>query len=431
MSYNGLAEARRRLRLDAGSTAGVVRGPPDSCWLPTTCYKTERLTKNFIDDMNYYEASLAAYKKNHGVYTTASKMPLESKDDLSTAYTPGIAEPCRQIAADPSLVYELTMKGNSVVVVSDGSAILGLGNIGPLAGLPVMEGKSVLYKKYANVDAIPLVLASQEVDEIIEAIRMIAPTFGGIHLEDIAAPACFEVERRLSAMLDIPVMHDDQHATAIVTLAGLINALKVVGKNIGEVKIVINGAGAAGLAIVKLLLAAGAKHQVVLDSKGIIAVGREGMNSDKDEFAKIINVEGRTGTLAEAMAGADVFIGVSKPGLVSVEMVKSMNEKSIVFALANPEPEILPSLAAEGGAAVIATGRSDFPNQINNVLVFPGLFRGLLDSRVKTLTDEMRLAAAQAIAELVQNPTADKIVPAITEVNPAPFVAAAIAKLKV
>ncbi len=379
--------------------------------------------------MNYYETSLAAYRKNHGVYTTASKMPLETKDDLSVAYTPGIAEPCRQIAKDPSLAWELTMKGNSVVVVSDGSAILGLGNIGPLAGLPVMEGKSVLYKKYANVDAIPIVLASQNVDEIVEAIRMIAPTFGGIHLEDIAAPACFEVERRLSAMLDIPVMHDDQHATAIITLAGLWNALKVVEKKIEEVKIVVNGAGAAGLAITKLLLAAGAKQMVVLDSKGIIAVGREGMNSDKDEFAAIINPTNETGTLAEAMKDSDVFIGVSKPGLVTAEMVQTMKPRAIIFALANPEPEITPEEAKKGGAEVIATGRSDFPNQINNVLVFPGLFRGLLDSRVKTLTDAMRIAASKAIADLVETPTAEKIVPAITEINPAPFVAAAITKL--
>ena len=379
--------------------------------------------------MNYYETSLAAYRKNHGVYTTASKMPLETKDDLSVAYTPGIAEPCRQIAKDPSLAWELTMKGNSVVVVSDGSAILGLGNIGPLAGLPVMEGKSVLYKKYANVDAIPIVLASQNVDEIVEAIRKIAPTFGGIHLEDIAAPACFEVERRLSAMLDIPVMHDDQHATAIITLAGLWNALKVVEKKIEEVKIVVNGAGAAGLAITKLLLAAGAKQMVVLDSKGIIAVGREGMNSDKDEFAAIINPTNETGTLAEAMKDSDVFIGVSKPGLVTAEMVQTMKPRAIIFALANPEPEITPEEAKKGGAEVIATGRSDFPNQINNVLVFPGLFRGLLDSRVKTLTDAMRIAASKAIADLVETPTAEKIVPAITEINPAPFVAAAITKL--
>jgi malate dehydrogenase (oxaloacetate-decarboxylating) len=379
--------------------------------------------------MNYYETSLAAYRKCHGVYTTASKMPLETKDDLSVAYTPGIAEPCRQIVADPSLVFELTMKGNSVVVVSDGSAILGLGNIGPLAGLPVMEGKSVLYKKYANIDAVPIVLASQNVDEIVEAVRMIAPTFGGIHLEDIAAPACFEVERRLSAMLDIPVMHDDQHATAIIVLAGLWNALKVVEKKIEEVKIVVNGAGAAGLAIVKLLLAAGARNITVLDSKGIIAVGRAGMNSDKDEFAAIVNPTKMTGSLIEAMVASDVLIGVSKPGLVTAEMVQSMKPQAIIFALANPEPEITPEEAIKGGAAVIATGRSDFPNQINNVLVFPGLFRGLLDSRVKMLTDEMRLAAARAIADLVETPTAEKIVPAITEINPAPFVAAAITKL--
>ncbi len=373
----------------------------------------------------YYDLSLAAYRAHGGIYTTASKMPLETIDDLSTAYTPGIAEPCRAIAKNPEEVYALTMKGNSVAVVSDGSAILGLGNIGPLAGLPVMEGKSVLYKKYAGIDAVPIVLASQNVDEIVEAVRMIAPTFGGIHLEDIAAPACFVIERRLSEILDIPVMHDDQHATAIITLSALWNALKVVEKDIADVHVVISGAGAAGIAITKLLLAAGVTKIALLDSKGVIALGREGMNDDKDIIAAQINPEGKTGGLAESLVGADVFIGVSKPGLVTADMVRTMAPRSIIFAMANPEPEITPDEAKAGGAEVIATGRSDYPNQINNVLVYPGLFRGLLNTRA-VLTDVMRLAAAKAIADLIPTPTAEKIVPAISEVNPAAVVAEAM-----
>ncbi len=375
--------------------------------------------------MNYAERSLEAHATHRGKWTIASKMPLETKDDLSIAYTPGVAEPCRAIAADPAKAMTLTMKGNAVAVVSDGSSVLGLGNIGPMAGLPVMEGKAVLYKKYADIDAVPIVLASQDVDDIVHAVAMIAPTFGGIHLEDIAAPACFAVERRLSEMLDIPVMHDDQHATAIVTVAALTNALKVVGKEMAGVRIVVNGAGAAGIAITKLLLAASATQLVLVDSKGIIATGREGMNAEKEELAARINPSAATGTLADALAGADVFIGVSKPNLVTQEMVRSMRPSPIVFALANPDPEIRPEDAKAAGAAVVATGRSDFPNQVNNVLVYPGLFRGLLDTHRK-LDDTARIAAARALAAMVAEPTAEQIIPSILDVNPAPVIADAI-----
>ncbi|MEK7459318.1 MAG: malic enzyme-like NAD(P)-binding protein [Patescibacteria group bacterium] len=376
--------------------------------------------------MNYSERSLEEHARHHGKFAIASKMPLETKDDLSIAYTPGVAAPCLAIAKDPSQAYVLTMKANSVAVVSDGSSVLGLGNIGPMAGLPVMEGKAVLYKKYADIDAVPIVLASQNVDEIVQAVRMIAPTFGGIHLEDIAAPACFEVERRLTELLDIPVMHDDQHATAIVTLAGLVNALKVVGKNTTSIRVVVNGAGAAGIAITKLLLAAGVTQIDLLDSKGIIAIGRDGMNSDKDSLAVVINPSGKTGTLADALRGADVFVGVSKPNLVSRDMVRSMNDRPIIFALANPDSEITYDDALAAGAAVVATGRSDYPNQVNNVLVYPGLFRGLLNRRASTLTDAMKIAAATALAGLVPQPSATEILPSILTVNPAPAIAAAI-----
>lgn len=377
--------------------------------------------------MNYAERALEEHAKRHGKFAIASKMPLETKDDLSIAYTPGVAEPCRAIAKDPARAYELTMKANAVAVVSDGSSVLGLGNIGPMAGLPVMEGKAVLYKKYADIDAVPIVLASQDPDEIVEAVRMIAPTFGGIHLEDIAAPACFAIERRLTELLDIPVMHDDQHATAIVTLAGLENAARVVGKELHHLRVVVNGAGAAGIAITRLLLAAGVVQIALVDSKGIIAIGREGMNAEKDVLAMRINPSGSTGSLADAMRGADVFIGVSKPNLVSRDMVRAMNDRPVIFALANPDPEIVPSDALAAGAAVVATGRSDYPNQVNNVLVYPGLFRGLLNRRARALTDDMRLAAAHALAGMVASPTAVRILPSILEENPASVIAHAVA----
>jgi malate dehydrogenase (oxaloacetate-decarboxylating) len=319
------------------------------------------------------------------------------------------------------------MKGRAVAVVSDGTSVLGLGDIGPMAGLPVMEGKAVLYKKYADIDAVPIVLASKNIDDIVQAVKMISPTFGGIHLEDIAAPACFAIEERLSAELDIPVMHDDQHATAIVTLAALYNALKVVGKEMNAIHVVINGAGAAGIAIADLLRAAGVARLDMVDSKGIIALGREGMNPEKDRVAKLINAEGRTGGLIDAMRGADVIVGVSRPEVISQDMVRGMAPKSIVFALANPVPEIMPDEALAAGAAVIATGRSDFANQVNNVLVYPGIFRGLLDARAKKLTMSMKLAAARALADMVASPTAECIIPSILQVNPAPFLAAAVA----
>lgn len=372
---------------------------------------------------DYAALSVAAHAKFKGKFTVASKMPLETKDDLSIAYTPGVAAPCLLISENPAEAYRLTMKGNAVAVVSDGSSVLGLGNIGPMAGLPVMEGKAVLYKKYADIDAVPIVLASQNADDIVQAVKMIAPTFGGIHLEDIAAPVCFEVEQRLIAELDIPVMHDDQHATAIVTLAGLVNALKVVGKKLSDVSVTINGAGAAGIAIALLLLDAGVTKMKMLDSRGIISVGREGMNPEKDSLARRINPEGITGDLAAALRDADVFIGVSKPGLVSADMVRSMSAQAIIFALANPTPEIMPDEAKAAGAAVIATGRSDFPNQVNNVLVYPGLFRGLLDARASRLTPEMKIAAAQALASTVTSPTADEILPSIIDFNPAQTIA--------
>ncbi|MFA5946892.1 MAG: malic enzyme-like NAD(P)-binding protein [Patescibacteria group bacterium] len=379
-----------------------------------------------MEKKDYAALSLAAHKEKKGKWAITSKMPLETKDDLSIAYTPGVAEPCLAIQKNPELAYELTMKGNTVAVVSDGTSVLGLGDIGPMAGLPVMEGKAVLYKKYADIDAMPIVLASKNVDDIVQAVKMIAPTFGGIHLEDIAAPACFEIERRLTEELDIPVMHDDQHCTAIVVVGGLFNALKVVGKELSNVRMVISGAGAAGIAITQLLIDAGATKIDLLDSVGIIALGREKMNSEKDRLAKIINLDGKLGTLADALKDADVFIGVSRPGLVTREMVSTMAPRSIIFALANPTPEIMPEEALVGGAEVIATGRSDYPNQVNNVLVYPGLFRGLLDGRVRRLTSKMKLAAAQALAGTVKSPEKQCILPSILEENPAESIRRAI-----
>jgi len=378
---------------------------------------------------DYAQRSLDAHTLSKGKWIVASAMPLETVDDLSIAYTPGVAAPCLAIAADPALAYTMTMKGRAVAVVSDGSSVLGLGNIGPMAGLPVMEGKAVLYKKYANIDAVPIVLASQNVEEVIEAVRMIAPTFGGIHLEDIAAPACFEIERRLSEMLDIPVMHDDQHATAIVTLAGLMNAAKVVGRELLSMNVVVNGAGAAGIAITKLLLDAGVSGVILVDSKGIVGPHRTDLAGEKAALIPMTNAEYREGGLAEAMRGADIFVGVSKPKLVSQDMVKSMAPSPIIFALANPVPEIAYEDAKAAGAAVIATGRSDYPNQINNVLVYPGLFRGLLNRRASALTSEMKIAAAVALAGLVSAPTAECIVPNIITTNPADAISAAITNL--
>ena len=351
-------------------------------------------------DLN--EKALFLHKQWAGKVETTSKAPVKNREDLSLAYTPGVAEPCRVIAKDPEAAYTYTIKQNTVAVVSDGSAVLGLGNIGALAGLPVMEGKCVLFKEFGGVNAFPIVLDTQDVDEIVAAVKAIAPTFGGINLEDISAPRCFEVEERLKAELDIPVMHDDQHGTAIVVLAGIINALKVVGKEKENCKVVVNGAGSAGVAITKLLLRYGFKDVTMVDRNGIIGPDYEGLNYMQLEMTKYTNLDRKTGLLADAMKGADIFVGVSAPGIVSQEMVASMAKDSILFAMANPTPEIMPDLAKAAGARVVGTGRSDFPNQVNNVVAFPGIFKGALEGRAKSITEEMKLAAAEAIAGLVE-----------------------------
>jgi len=379
--------------------------------------------------MNYAEESLKMHRQKKGKLEIASKVPLATKDDMSTAYTPGVAAPCMEIARDRNKVYEFTIKQNSVAVVTDGSAVLGLGNIGPEAGLPVMEGKAILFKKFGNVDAYPICLASQDTDKIVEAVKMIAPGFGGINLEDISAPRCFEVEERLKKELDIPVFHDDQHGTAIVVLAGLMNALNVVGKRMEDVGIVISGAGAAGMSIAKLLLACGAENIAMTDTAGVICEGRkENMNCAKEEIAKRTNRKKITGTVADALKGADVLIGVSGPNTVTKEMIQTMNKDAIVFAMANPVPEIMPDDAKAGGARIVATGRSDFPNQINNVLAFPGIFRGALDVRASDINEEMKHAAAHALAGLVTNPNEEKIIPSPFDSGVAEAVASAVAE---
>ncbi len=348
-----------------------------------------------------YEKSLELHEKNHGKVEVISKVKVENREDLSLAYTPGVAEPCRKIHANPDDVYKYTAKGNLVAVVSDGTAVLGLGDIGPLAGMPVMEGKSILFKEFANVDAFPICLDTKDVDEIVETVKRIAPCFGGINLEDISAPRCFEIEARLKKELDIPVFHDDQHGTAIVVCAGLINALKVVGKKMEDVRVVINGAGSAGISICKLILQFGVGDVVLVDRQGALCPGEEWMNPAQKAMAEVTNKDHQRGPLAEIIKDKDVFIGVSAPNLVTAEMVKAMAKDPIVFAMANPTPEIMPDVAKAGGARVVATGRSDFPNQINNVLVFPGIFRGALDVRATDITEEMKLAASRAIASLI------------------------------
>ncbi len=367
------------------------------------------------------------HKNLKGKIEVISRAKLETREDLSLAYTPGVAEACLAIAKDKNEVYEMTRKNNLVAVVTDGSAVLGLGNIGPEASLPVMEGKCALFKEFAGVDAFPIALATQDTDEIVHAVELIAPIFGGINLEDIAAPRCFEVEAKLKEKLNIPVFHDDQHGTAIVVLAGLLNALKVAGKELASVRITLNGAGAAGNAIAKLLLAAGAENITLVDSKGIIFDGRENLDNEKTELAKVTNKDKRSGGLGEALMAADVFIGVSKGNLVSQEMVKTMNGNPIIFALANPTPEIMPDIAKAAGARVVATGRSDFPNQVNNVLVFPGIFRGLLDSRIGQVTQAMELAAAHALAATVPAPTAENILPNPLDKSVSGVIATAVA----
>ncbi|HIU82557.1 MAG TPA: NAD-dependent malic enzyme [Candidatus Faecicola pullistercoris] len=353
--------------------------------------------------MDYKEMAVELHRKLKGKIEVVSRVKVDSQQALSTAYTPGVAEPCLRIAAEPESIYDFTRKGNLVAVVTDGSAVLGLGNIGGAAGMPVMEGKAVLFKEFGDVDAFPICLATQDTEEIIRTVKAIAPTFGGINLEDISAPRCFEIEKRLIDELDIPVFHDDQHGTAIVVLAALKNALKVVGKDIGSVNAVILGPGAAGTAIANLLMTAGLKNLRICDRKGLLCEGREGMTEHKTELARKTNPEKLCGCLADVMKGADVFIGVSGPDTVTEDMIASMNEGAIVFAMSNPNPEIAPDAAARAGAAVIGTGRSDYPNQINNVLVFPGIFKGALSVRARKITVEMKLAAADAIASLISD----------------------------
>ncbi len=351
--------------------------------------------------MNTSEKALFLHKKWQGKLETCAKSPVKNREDLALAYTPGVAEPCKEIAKDPDLAYTYTMKANTVAVVSDGSAVLGLGNIGPLAAMPVMEGKCVLFKEFGDVNAVPICLDTQDTEEIIKAVTWLAPGFGGINLEDISAPRCFEIEQRLKETLSIPVFHDDQHGTAIVVLAGIINALKVTGKKKENCRVVVNGAGSAGVAITKLLLTYGFPHVTMCDRLGIIGRDYPDLNWMQREMTKTTNLENKSGTLADAMKGADIFVGVSAPGIVTPEMVSAMNKDAILFAMANPVPEIMPDLAKAAGARIVGTGRSDFPNQINNVVAFPGIFKGALEGRATQITEEMKLAAAEAIAALV------------------------------
>lgn len=363
--------------------------------------------------MDYAKEALKMHREWKGKLSIVPKMSIKDKNDLSIAYTPGVAQPCLEIQKDKDLSYELTGRWNTVAVVTDGTAVLGLGDIGPEAGMPVMEGKCVLFKEFGGVDAIPLCIRSKEVDKIVETVSLLAGSFGGVNLEDISSPRCFEIERRLKECCDIPIFHDDQHGTAVVTLAALINALKIVGKDIKDIKVVISGAGAAGVAIIKLLMSVGLKNVIMCDSKGIIYKGRDRLNEITAQMAEITNTELVKGTLADAMKGADVFIGASAPGIVTEDMVKSMADKPILFPMANPVPEIMPDLAIKAGAAVVGTGRSDFPNQINNVLAFPAIFRGALDVRASDINDEMKTAAAYALANLISDEelSAEYIIP--------------------
>ena len=377
--------------------------------------------------MDYAKESLRLHYEWRGKLEVTPRAAVDSKDALSLAYTPGVAQPCLEIQKDINKSYELTRRWNTVAVVTDGSAVLGLGDIGPEAGMPVMEGKCVLFKAFGDVDAIPLCVRSKDVDEIVNTVALLAGSFGGVNLEDISAPRCFEIERKLKERCDIPIFHDDQHGTAVITLAGLTNALKVVGKKLEEVKIVVNGAGAAAISITKLLLSAGAKNITLCDRKGAIYAGRDGLNWIKAEMAQVTNPAKQSGTLADVLAGADVFIGVSAPNSVTTDMVKTMGKDAIVFACANPTPEIFPDDAKAGGAAVVSTGRSDYPNQINNVLAFPGIFRGALDARASDINDEMKIAAAHALAGLVGDDlSADYIIPAAFDPRVADTVAVAV-----
>ena len=378
--------------------------------------------------MDYAKESLRLHYEWKGKLEMTPRAAVDSKEALSLAYTPGVAQPCLEIQKDVNKSYELTRRWNTVAVVTDGSAVLGLGDIGPEAGMPVMEGKCVLFKAFGGVDAVPLCVRSHDVDEIVNTVALLAGSFGGVNLEDIAAPRCFEIERKLKERCDIPIFHDDQHGTAVITLAGLTNALKVVGKQLEDVRIVINGAGAAAISITKLLLSAGAGDVTLCDRRGAIYTGRaDGMNWIKEEIAQVTNPKKRTGSLADVLAGADVFIGVSAPGAVTTDMVKTMNTGAVIFACANPTPEIFPDDAKAGGAAVVATGRSDYPNQINNVLAFPGIFRGALDARASDINDAMKIAAAHALADLVGDDlSADYIIPAAFDPRVKDAVASAV-----
>ena len=381
--------------------------------------------------MDYAKESLRLHGEWKGKIEVVTRVPVENKDDLSLAYTPGVAQPCLEIQKDVNKSYELTRRWNMCLVVTDGSAVLGLGNIGPEAGMPVMEGKCVLFKAFGDVDAFPLCIKSNDVDEIVNTIYMISGSFGGVNLEDISAPRCFEIEKKLKEKCDIPIFHDDQHGTAIITLAGLTNALKVVGKKKEDVHVVMNGAGAAAISIARLLLTAGFKNITLCDRKGAIYEGRpEGMNPVKDEMSKVTNLDKKAGSLADMLVGADVFISVSAPGAVTTEMVKTMNKDAIVFACANPTPEIFPDDAKAGGAKVVSTGRSDFPNQINNVLAFPGIFRGAFDVRAKEINDEMKLAASEALANLIADEelSPEYIIPKAFDKRVGPAVAKAVAE---
>ena len=379
--------------------------------------------------MDYAKESLRLHGEWKGKIEVIATVPVATKEDLSLAYTPGVAQPCLEIQKDINKSYELTRRHNLCAVITDGRAVLGLGDIGPEAGMPVMEGKCVLFKSFGNVDAFPLCIKTHDVDEFVNAVYLLSGSFGGINLEDISAPRCFEIERKLKEKCDIPIFHDDQHGTAVITLAGLTNALKVVDKNKEDVRVVTSGAGAAAVSIVKLLLSAGFKHITMCDRKGAIYKGRDGLNWIKEEMAEVTNLERKPGSLADQLVGADVFIGVSAPGTVTTEMVKTMNRDAIIFACANPTPEIFPDDAKAGGARVIATGRSDFPNQINNVLAFPGIFRGTFDVRASDINEEMKMAAAKALADLISDEelSADYIIPKAFDKRVGPAVAAAVA----
>ena len=380
--------------------------------------------------MDYAAESLKKHREWNGKIEVIARSPIENRDDLSLAYTPGVAQPCLEIQKDVNLSYDLTRRSNLVAVVTDGTAVLGLGDIGPEAGMPVMEGKCALFKAFADVDAIPLCIRSKEVDDIVNTVTLLAGSFGGINLEDISAPRCFEIERKLKETCDIPIFHDDQHGTAVVTLAAMINALKLTGKKLEDISVVTSGAGAAGIAIIRLLMAMGLKKVILADRQGAVYEGRDGLNAEKIEMAKITNFEKKKGTLADIMKGADVFIGVSAPNCVTPEMVASMAGNAILFPMSNPTPEIMPDLAKEAGAAVVGTGRSDFANQINNVLAFPGIFRGAFDVRASDINDEMKIAAAYAIADIVtpDKLTADYIIPSALDKSVATAVAKAVAE---